>query len=255
MRKILNNLSKLFSGYFAFFASLCSFIGLFIIFLSDRNAVFIALGFFCLMLLVFTIYLIFILYKLIKNTRGNLDHENRSTFIKYETEDGNKITYETYKLIQCKTLIMTEMDYSFKWSGTHMPIISSQLQKVKDIFDKKDPNNYDKAILKFNRPIHFNENIIIHFKAELDDSDRKSIPCVETRVTDEIDIIHYRIILKNKPNSFNSNAILERRIMNSTIITDFEKVKEIAFDKKTKSYEYHLLKPEINYFYRIRWSK
>ena len=28
-----------------------------------------------------------------------------------------------------------------------------------------------------------------------------------------------------------------------------------VFDKITKSYEYHLLLPEIGYFYRIRWKK
>ena len=48
--------------------------------------------------------------------------------------------------------------------------------------------------------------------------------------------------------------IVERRKINA-INANYEKLKEIAFDSSTKSYEYHLLKPEINYNYRIRWER
>lgn len=253
--KNFKTIISLFSGHFAFFASLASIIGLILLFISEKKAVYIALGFFCLMLLVFTTFLINILFKLIKKSSNGLDHANRSTFVKYETSNGKNIIYETYKLLQVKSVVLTEMDYSFKWSGTELPKVSSDLQEVISILDSKDPNTFDKAILKFKKPIHYNQNCVLHFKAELNDVDGKSSPHVETRVIDEIDIIHYRIILKNKPDDYDDNAILERCKINSSIHGNYEKIKEIAFDNKSKSYEYHLLNPDIQYFYRIRWVK
>lgn len=246
-------ISSLFSGKFAFFASLSSILGLVILFLADKWAVFIALAFFCLMLLTFTSYLIYALYKIldIKQT----DHENRSTFIKYETLDGNTITYETYKLIQVKKPILTEMDYNFKWTGTHLPRVTSDLQEVVNIVDEQDPTKYDRAILKFKKPIYYNQNCVLHFKAILDDVDKVSLPHVETRVISEVDIIHYRIILKNKAQEFSQNAILEKRRIDSAVSASFIKIREIPFDSATKTYEYHLLNPEIGYYYRIRWGQ
>lgn len=250
-KNFTSTLVSLFSGKFAFFASLASVLGLILLFVTNKLAMFIALGFFCLMLLTFTVYLIYTLYKILDIKHS--DHENRSTFIKYETLDGNIITYETYKLIQVKKPVLTEMDYNFKWTGTHLPTITSDLQEVVNIVDEQDPTKYDRALLKFKKPVYYNQNLVLHFKAKLDDADKQSKSHVETRVTSEIDIVHYRIILKNKPTEYNQNAILEKSKINSIVSASFEKIKEIPFDVTTKSYEYHLLNPEIGYYYRIRW--
>lgn len=248
-----STISSLFAGKFAFFASLASVLGLIFLFIDDKWSMAVALAFFCLMLVVFTSYLIYALNKIldVKQT----DHENRSTFIKYETLDGNLITYETYKLIQVKKPVLTEMDYNFKWTGTHLPIVTSDLQDVVNIVDEKDPTKYDRALLKFKKPVYYNQNCVLHFKATLDDVDKVSQPFVETRVINEVDIIHYRIILKNKDESFSQNAILEKRRIDSVLSVSFEKIREIPFDAVTKTFEYHLLNPEIGYFYRIRWNK
>lgn len=95
----------------------------------------------------------------------------------------------------------------------------------------------------------------MHFKAILDDVDKVSLPHVETRVTSEVDIIHYRIIIKNKAQEFEQNAIFEKRRIDSAVSASFIKIREIPFDCATKTYEYHLLNPEIGYYYRIRWGQ
>lgn len=252
-KNLTKTFTSLFSGQFAFFASLASILGLCILFISDKWYALIALIFFCLMLLVFTIHLIRSLNKILSVRNG--DHESKSTFVKYETLDGNTINYETFKLIQVKKPVLTEWDYYFKWTGTHLPVVTSDLQSVEDVMDLKDPRVYNKAILKFKKPIYYNQSVVIHFKATLDDTDKASKSHVETRVTDEVDIIHYRIILKDKPATYVSNAVLEKCRIESDVSTSFEKIKEIAFDPATKSYEYHLLNPEIGYYYRIRWKR
>jgi hypothetical protein len=248
----LTTLNSILGKWFYFLASASSFIGIYILFIKDGEAVTIALYFFCAMLLIFTGTLVYVLLKMLEVR--NKDYESRSSFIKYETRDGNNIVYENYKLIQCKKTILTEFEYGFKWTGTHLPIIKSDLQNVINVVDVNDPSNYDKAILRFKKPLYYNKNQIIHFRAELDDTDRHSSPHVECRVTDELDIIHFRIVLKHAPNTYTSNATLQRKKMNSSVNTNFEDIKQIAFDVDTKSYEYHLITPIVGYYYRILWK-
>ena len=85
--------------------------------------------------------------RLLLLSQSNTDFESKSTFIKYETLDGNKISYDVFKLIQCKRPLLSQYEYNFKWSGTHLPKITSELQKVENILDRKDSSIYDKAIL------------------------------------------------------------------------------------------------------------
>lgn len=245
---VVNILSK----QFYFFASLASIVGFIILFINNEAATWIALIFYCVVVTSFCVALIYTLLKLI-NIK-NQDFDSKSTFVKYETSDGNVIIFEIYKLIQSKKTILTEHLFNFKWTGRIMPEITSDLQEVINIVDQKDPAKYDKAILKFKRPVYYNENEVIHFKAKLDDTDKKSETHVSNRITQEVDIIHYRIILKYKLADYNSNAFLERKRIDS-INDNYDKIREIAFDPTTKSYEYHLLKPELGYIYRIRWER
>ena len=148
-----NAVVNIFSKQFYFLASIASFLGLFIVFIKNNYAVFFALAFFCLMLLCFTISLIFTLLKLIN--LGSSEFASKSTFVKHETLDGKNIIFENYKLIQAKKTILTDFSFSFKWSGSIMPIVSSDLQTCTNIMDVLDPSKYDSAILKFKKQLSF----------------------------------------------------------------------------------------------------
>jgi hypothetical protein len=249
-KEMLVLISNLLSKPFYFLATLASLIGFIIIFIEDKNKVLISFVFFNFLLLVLIGTLVYTILKLLSNSTA--DFESKSTFIKYETLDGNKISYDVYKLIQCKRPLLSQYEYNFKWSGTHLPVITSELQKVENILDSKDPSNYDKAILIFSKPLNFNDSCVINFKADLDDTDKQSETYISNRIIRPVDIIHYRILLGYKKE--NSNAILERRKIESVSQT-FEKIKEIAFDKTSQSYEYPLLNPELGYIYRIKWER
>jgi hypothetical protein len=225
-------------------------VGFLIVFINDTNKVLYSFIFFNILLLVLVGTLVYTILKLINNSTD--EFESKSTFIKYETVDGNKITYEVYKLIQCKRPISSDYTYNFKWSGTHLPTIYSNLQDVTDIYDDKNPSNYDRAILKFKNPLKFNDSCVLHFKADLDDTDQKSDTYVSNRILKPVDVIHLRVILKHKSNS--SNAVLERKKIDS-VSQNFIELKEIAFDLNSKSYEHHLLNPEVGYIYRLRWER
>jgi len=250
LKQMLELVVNLLSKPFYFLASLASLIGFSIIFIGDKDKVLWSFIFFNLLLFVLVGTLVYTILKLLNNSTSAF--ESKSTFVKYETSDGNKIFYDVYKLIQCKRPILSEYEYNFKWTGTHLPIVTSELQKVENVLNDKDSSNYDKAILKFKTPLTFNESCVINFKAELDDTDKQSDTYISHRILRPVDIIHCRIILRHKEDS--ENAILERRKINS-VSQGFEKIGEIAFDKTSKSYEYPLLNPELGYIYRMVWKR
>ena len=249
----VDTIVNIFSKRFYFLAALASILAFVLVFVKDEDSVRIALYYILFAITIFTSYLVYSIYKIFENIPG--DYKNVATFVKYSTENGNDILFETYKIIQVKKPLITEFIYNFKWTGSTMPKISSDLQEVKDVVDVKDESKYDKAILTLKNPAYYNQNIVLHFKAALDDTDKISKPHVEMRVTSGVSIIHYRIILLNKPDGFSKNAILERKKINSDVNISFTKVKEIPFDQLNKCYEYHLLNPKINHYYRIRWEK
>lgn len=233
------------------YGGIASITGLVIIFISDLYSVTIALSFFLIMLLALTARGLFVINKFINE--DNPDGYNKvSTFIKYETAGEQNIVFETYRLIQCKKVLMDELEYNFKWTGKHLPEISSSLQKVENVFER-DSKRYDGAILKFKKPIKFNDTIIIHFHAKMNDVEGVSKPHVEVKVDAPIDIIHFRIILKNS--TIRSNAILRRKRINSEVSTVYEDLIAIPFDASTMTYEYHLIHPDVGYYYKIEWEK
>ena len=235
-------------------ASICSVLGviltiLFIV-VKDKDAVFIALVFLCLALFSLVI-LAFTFLRKFMNKSPN-EYEARSTFVKYEFTDENNIIYEVHKSIQSKRPVIYEYKHPFKWTGSQPPKFESDLQKLDTTIYYKDDCRYDDVVLKLKTPLYFEQNALIHIKAIIDDSDHKSETYLSHKIEQPVDIIHHRVILKYKSHS--ENAILEYRKINS-IKNEFKKIKEIAFDKETKSYEHHLLNPEVGYIYRIRWKR
>lgn len=249
---IWKTISNTFSKGFYLSATIISVIAVIPAFINNQYAVIIALSCFCIVLIGFLISALILVHKILEKS-STKEYENKSTFMKYETLDGNKIIFETYKVIQCKRPVLTEIDYGFKWSGTHLPVITSDLQTVENVIDANDANQYDKAILKFKKPLFYNRNKVIHFKAELDDTDKKSSPHLESKIEQEIDLLHFRVILKHKPKAFSQNAILEKKKIDSNLSVTYSQVRQIHFDKASKTYEYYLLNPDVGYYYRLRW--
>ncbi|MDR0828522.1 MAG: hypothetical protein LBN95_00210, partial [Prevotellaceae bacterium] len=225
------------------------------IFLKDKMAVAVAVGVFCAILLAIAIYIFVFIYQHLKQTKH--DFIGHATFVKYETEkDGKNILYEVYRQIQSKQLVMTELDYAFKWTGSKPPIITSHLQKTDGKIYQGSKEIYDHVKLILKKPLVYNETGTIHFNAKLDDYDDISKPYVEFKVEVPVDIVHFRIILKNKSSDFCQSATIKRRnIFNQTGNVEYETLQSIPFNTDCKSYEYHLLTPEVGYFYRIEWVK
>lgn len=248
MRYLKNNLYTIFNSL----AGLASIIGLAILALSDQTNAIIALSFLCFSLATLLICIIYALHSFIKKENGN-NHLKVSVFTKFETLDKTHSVFETYRVIQSKSLVLSEIEQKFKWSGSRLPIVSSKFQTVKDVITEKQ--DYDKAILSFKKPLLYNETGVVHFKAETDDYDGTAKPHLDYRVESPINIIHYRVILKHKDSDFNTPAEILRKPIHSKHPVDYEKIGTIAYDERAKSYEYYLTDPEVGYFYRLQWEK
>ena len=59
--------------------------------------------------------------------------------------------------------------------------------------------------------------------------------------------------LKRDESFFQQEAVAQRKIESAS--QTFTEVRQVAFDKTSKSYEYPLLNPELGYIYRIRWDR
>lgn len=248
MRFLKNNLYTIFNSL----AGIASIIGVVLLAFSSQTNAIIALSFFCAALTILLISILYAIHSFIKKENEN-NHLKVSVFTKFETIDNTHSIFETYRVIQSKRLVLTEIDQMFKWSGSKLPRVSSKFQTVKDVItDKQD---YDKAILTFKRPLLYNETGVVHFKAETDDFDGLAKPYLDYRVETLINIIHYRVILKHKSSDFNAPAEVLRKPIHSKHPVDYEKIESVTFDERAKSYEYYLTNPEIGYFYRLQWEK
>jgi hypothetical protein len=215
----------------------------------------VALIVFCLILLSIALYIFIFVWTHLKRT--SYGYVGYATFVKYETEtDGKNIFFEVYRQIQSKQLVMTNLDYAFKWTGNKLPIITSKLQNTDGKIYQGDKESYDHVKLRFKKALIYNETGTIHFCAQLDDFDNTSKPYVEFKVEVPIEIIHFRIILKNKPLNYTETAFIKRRwIYNQIGNINYETLQSISFNADCKCYEYHLINPDVGYFYRIEWIK
>lgn len=247
--EFLKQNTLLFLNIVAGFASIVSV--LFLVFTDKTNAL-IALVFFCVFLLIALFSILRTLRLFIRKENGE-DHKKVSVFTTFETHDSTHCVFETYRVIQSKRFILTEISQNFKWSGTKQPVISSSLQKIKVV--NKRESDYDQAVLVLKHPLVFNETATIHFKAEMDDYDGKALPYLDYRVETPINIIHYRVILRHKSEDFCKPAKILRRPIFSNQPKDYEEIGSVPFDQKSRSYQYNLINPEVGYYYRLAWEK
>lgn len=251
MFRNLKNFFRQYANSIAFFISLFSLIPAL---WGNEYAWITSLSIFVLICLIIGIRLLMAINTLTKYKYPSEFIAN-SSFYQLSTNDGIIIEYDTYRHIQCKRLISTEYPTHFKWSGSKNPEISSNLQVLGETKFAGSSIDADKALLIFKKPLSYNQTAVVHFKAICDDSDKKSASYLGTKVTQPIDIIHYRIILGYKPDNYNEPAILSRKSLKAQSWASYEQVATVQFNQKSKSYEHHLIYPELGYHYKLEWTK
>ena len=183
------------------------------------------------------------------------DYLKLSFFTKYECLDKTHVAYDGYRLIQSKRAFLPDIKWSFKWTGSRPPIISSSLQNCNGQIIASPSNDYDHAILKFKKALYYNESAVVHFHADMDDVDGTAQPHLDVRVDEPISVVEFRVILAYKAPDFAEQARFMRKPINSRVPTDYQILETVNFNSHSKSYEYVLTNPEVGYFYRLEWVK
>lgn len=171
------------------------------------------------------------------------------------SSDGRKSTLDTYRVIQCKRLFLTEIRFNFKWTGKKMPKLSSCAQTIENIHHNEDGNKWDDAIVKFQNPLRYNECTVVNIKTENDDYDNTAQPWLNCKLSAPIDMLDFRIMLSYKPNGYSKPAIFERKKIDSEIDGDYEYMESIEFDTGNKQYSFCKVNPNPGFVYRLRWEK
>ena len=142
MKSIIN---KFIAPYFAIAASACSVIGLIFVFVSNKTATIVALVAFCLFLFIILLGIIFALRRFLSQNYSK-EYKSISSFYIFKSDDGEKSVFETYRLIQCKRMFLSQIDYKYKWSGSSKPILESNSQIIEQQTYKDSPYELDHAI-------------------------------------------------------------------------------------------------------------
>lgn len=182
------------------------------------------------------------------------DYRRVSSFYVYEEDQKGVSTFEMYRLIQCKRILLTGVPYKYKWTGGSTPKITSNHQKIKkEKVGKKD--EWDEVTLKFAKPLTFNESTVLHVKTDNKDLNNKAKPWIECKLETPIEFMHFRILLSYKEKDYSDPAIFERKRINANMNNEFETIDRISFNKTYMQYSYSCMNPEPGYYYRLRWEK
>lgn len=251
---IYNFLKAYIGPVYAGFASLCSIAGLVLLFVNNKTACIIALAVFCVGLIVLVYGILKAINKLVLD---NSDKEYRSisSFYVYQSNDGQKSTFEVYRLIQCKRLFLTGIPYNFKWSGTRQPVLTSNAQTIENVHHNEDKNKWDGACIKFRRPLRYNECTVVNVKTENDDFDGAAKPWISCNLEAPIEMMLFRVMLSYKPDGYNVPAIFERKKVDTEIDGEYEYLESVEFNAGNKLYSFCKITPEPGYIYRLRWEK
>lgn len=251
----INNFFKAYiSPAYTWLASLCSIAGFVALFVNNKTACIIALSVFCICLLIL-LYTIFKgINRLILESWDN-DYKSIATTFIYKAENERISTLDTFRTIQCKRLFLTEIHFKFKWTGSKIPTFSSCLQRIENVHHVDNDNQWDDAIVKFIRPLRYNECTVLNIKTTQDDFNNTAKPWLSCRLQSPLEIMQFCVMLPYKPNDFNEAAVFERKKIDSDVDGDFEYLESVEFNIQNKQYSFNKTNLEPGYIYRLRWKK
>lgn len=250
----MKNIVKNIPLFWNIVCGLSSILSLGLLIFGDKNAVIIALSFFCFSLLTVLIAILYALNSYLKKGKDS-DYKRIATHIKYDALDKTHINYDVYRIVQAKCILLQKIIHGYHWTGSKEPEIDSKYQTVtnKQVRGESD-DMYSTVDLQFREPLLYNETTVAHFNSKMDDTDMKAEPFVSFKTTNS-EFLFFKIILRYKDSSFCEPATLYKRKINATTMNKDKAIETIPFDKESKSYEYSMPAPEVGYFYTIQWDK
>lgn len=253
--KVYNFLKAYIGPAYTGLASLCSILGLVLMFINSKTACIVAL---CVICLGFAALIWGILRGINRVILDNSEKDYKSIYTSYiyQSKDGIKSTLDTYRMIQCKRLFLTDIHFNFKWTGTKMPVLSSKTQTIENVSHNDNCNKWDEAVVKFNRPLRYNECTVMNIKSDHDDVDNTAKPWLSCKLVNPIEMITYHVMLFHIKRMVIMNLLfLSVRKLIWMLMAILNIIESVAFDGGNKVYSFSIVNPEPGYIYRLRWEK
>ncbi|QGM80018.1 hypothetical protein [Otariodibacter oris] len=180
-----------------------------------------------------------------------------ATFARYCTTDGKNIQYELFRNIQVKKSVMSKFEHDFLWTGSKMPEISSDMQKIEKIEDVEgeDGSSQKRVHLMLGESLTYNSCEVIHLKMDIDDSDEKSSTFLSQSVHEPIRSIHFRVDLLHAKDDYKTECAILEYIEIKKPKAQRTQIQKIPFDDITKSYSALVVHPKAGYRYILSWNR
>jgi hypothetical protein len=101
----------------------------------------------------------------------------------------------------------------------------------------------------------FGDTTAVHFSVQLEDSAGQNKPELYTRITYPVQIVVLEVVLKYKDKS--NPAAFGSRLLEGqpSDLLPYQKISDIAFDEKTKSYRIVIPNPTLGHIYQLKWER
>lgn len=235
--------------FFQIVAGLASIAGWLFMLCSNETNRLIALILFCICLLAICISLIAGIFYYVR-TNNPAPYLIDAVYAKIVYTAPTEGSYEFFKTLQNKRVFMSEFTQKLNWTGSGLKNVQSPLSYSID--HKDEPYHMHTFVVKFKRPLVFNQVTTIHLNMDLEDLHNTCEPWLGQDIKQPTHLLYFSVILKYKPEEYTKSAVITKSLIGSPSAK--EMVASVPFEQKTKSYTY-VLEPEMGYSYRIEWEK
>ena len=177
------------------------------LFLKNETCAWIALASFCLFLLLLIISIVWTFIRINKKATPE-GYVMDFVVISYEVVTDQVHKHDLFKIIQSKRPFLYSIYHGFSWSGTKMPVISSELQDIGTLKKAMKQDEFDQQELVLKQPLLYNQTTTAHFHADLDNADGKAEPYLSFSVKVPMTMIYFKVILRNTTDALIFTKIL-----------------------------------------------
>ncbi len=184
------------------------------------------------------------------------EYESKFRTIRYIFETPNQMSYEYTEVLRITHPNLQNIQTKLFWSGKGNNItIETPLLPQKPALAV----NGLTGEIDFDYPTgptsRFGKTMVVHFTLHLEDSTGDNRPELYTRIKQPTDLVVMEVILKYKDNCEPAACGIRPIEGDPSAFSSFQRLNDLAFDTKLKSFRSVIPKPVLHHKYQIKWEK
>lgn len=182
------------------------------------------------------------------------EYECKLRLSRYVFEAENKMSYEVTEILRITNPHVPGRQIKLFWSGRGTATLETPFLSQKPNFTIDGKNGEISFYYPTLPDQKFGDTAIIHFVLHLEDTTSLNKPELYTRITIPTAMIVMEVVLKYKDSALPASLSSTEDGDPSAFIA-FQKLAEIPFDIKTKSFRSIIPNPILHHKYQIKWEK